>query len=76
MYDTWVYMNLMETTNQKPIIDICQSRERNPNITLKRSHKVTREDSKRIRNRTTKATRKHLQNGNWYTVINNYFKAN
>lgn len=39
-------MNVKVTTNQKPVIYI-QKIKRNPNIILKESHQVRREDSKK-----------------------------
>lgn len=42
-----LYMNINVTTNQKPVIYIQKIIKRNPNIILKESHQVRREDSKR-----------------------------
>jgi len=70
-----LYVNLTVTTKQKPIVDTQKIMRRESKYTTIRNHQITKEESKRRKEQriTTKTTRKQ-QNGNKYTLINNYFK--
>ena len=50
IYDIWVYMNLMETTNQKPMIDICTKQRKKSKYNIKeqsQSHKGRQQKNKK-----------------------------
>ena len=58
----FMYINLMVTTNQKPIIATQKVKGKEPKHKAKENHQTTREETKRRKEqtRTTKTTRKQL----------------
>ena len=68
-------MNVMVTTNQKPILNTQNIQKMEPKQITKESHQCRQEESKRREEqRTTKTTRKQ-ETGNKYIPTHNYFKC-
>ena len=70
-------MNLMVTTNQKPITHTQKIKRKKYKCNTKENHQLTGEETKRRKEqrRATKTTRKQFTNGSKYIPTNNYFKC-
>ena len=60
MYKYNTFMKIMGTVNQKPTMDTQKIKTKESKHNLKESHQVTKEESKREKQRITKTTRKKL----------------
>ena len=69
-----LYVNLMVTTKQKPIVDMQKTMRMKYKHNTKGNHQTTREESKRREQRGTTITTRKQTNDNKYIPIKNYFK--